>query len=293
MRTPLALLSTLVLGITQSVVPLAGQGAGPLHLDVYTADSNAFGVTSTLISGRTEAILVDAQFRISDARKLADRVGATGRRLKAIIVTHPHPDHYFGLGTLLDRFPGTPVYISAAGARDFAEHAKAKIAQWTPIYGAEVPRAVPTPQPLPSERFTVDGQAVEVIADLQGDELVRSNSVLWVPSLRAPIAGDVVFLETHVWLAESNTQTRQAWLASLRRLSALRPEIVVPGHKRSADLPNDPASLRFTAQYIEDFEAAQAVATNADSLMAAVHRKYPNLGLPIILTLAAKAAFPN
>lgn len=293
MRVSFALLGMLVLGTTGVGARLTARGAAPLNFEVYTADSNGFAVTSTLIYGRTEAILVDAQFRISDARRLADRVAATGRRLKAIVLTHPHPDHYFGLGTLLERFPGTPVYISAAGARGFAERAQAKIAQWTPIYGAEMPRAVPTPQPLPSERLTVDGQAVEVIADLQGDELVRSNSVLWVPSLRALIAGDVVFQETHVWLAESNAQTRQAWLASLRRLSALRPEIVVPGHKRSADLPNDPAALAFTARYITDFEAARAAASNADSLVAAVQRKYPALGLPIVLTFAAKAAFPN
>ena len=288
-------LTKLGLMITGLVAPSPGQtpGAAPLQLEVYTADSNAFSVTSTLIYGRTEVILVDAQFRTSDARRLADRVAATGRRLKAIIVTHPHPDHYFGLATLLERFPGTPVYISAAGARGFPEAATAKIAQWAPLYGAEMPSQVPTPQVPPTEPLTVDGQAIEVIADLQGDELVKSNSVVWVPSLRALIAGDVVFQGTHVWLAESNAETRQAWLGSLRRLGALQPNIVVPGHKRSGDLPNSSDALAFTSQYITDFDAAKAVSNNADSLVAAVQRKYPTLGLPLILTFAAKAAFPN
>ena len=292
MRSSLAILGLLITGL---VAPSPGQapGAAPLQLEVYTADSNAFSVTSTLIYGQTEMILVDAQFQISDARRLADRVVATGRRLKAIIVTHPHPDHYFGLATLLERFAGTPVYISAAGARGFAEAATAKIAQWTPIYGAEMPSRVPTPQVLPNEPLTVDGQAIEVIADLQGDELVKSNSVVWVPSLRALIAGDVVFQGTHVWLAESNAESRQAGHGSLRRLSALPPEIVVPGHKRSGDLPNSPDALAFTSQYIIDFDAAKAESNNADALVAAVQRNYPTLGLPLILTFAANAAFPN
>ncbi len=292
MRRSLAILALLMTGLASTSLGQA-PGAAPLQLEVYTADSNAFGVTSTLVYGRTEVILVDAQFRISDARRLADRVAATGRRLKAIIVTHPHPDHYFGLATVLERFPGTPVFISAAGARGFPEAATAKIAQWTPVYGAEMPSRVPTPQVLPSEPLVVDGQAIEVIVDLQGDELVKSNSVVWVPSLRAVIAGDLVFQDTHVWLAESNAETRQAWLGSLRRLGALQPVIVVPGHKRSGDLPNSPDALDFTSQYITDFDVANAVSNNADSLVAAVQRKYPTLGLPIILTIAAKAAFPN
>ena len=71
-------------------------------------------MTSTLIYGDTEAILVDTQFRISDAEKLADRIAAKGRRLKAILVTHPHFDHFYGASVLLRRFPGTPVYASAS-----------------------------------------------------------------------------------------------------------------------------------------------------------------------------------
>src|SRR5579863_1748945 len=86
----------------------------PLSLEVYTADDKGIGVTSTLIYGEHEAILVDTQFRISDASKLADLIAAKGRRLTAILISHPHFDHYFGAAVLLKRFPGTPVYASAS-----------------------------------------------------------------------------------------------------------------------------------------------------------------------------------
>jgi len=59
-----------------------------LHLDVFIGEADSWGVTSTLIYGKSEAILVDSQLRISQAKKLADQVAATGRRLKAIIITH-------------------------------------------------------------------------------------------------------------------------------------------------------------------------------------------------------------
>jgi hypothetical protein len=53
------------------------------------------------------------------------------------------------------------------------------------------------------------------------------------------------------------------------------------------------AALAFTSQYITDFDAAKAASNNADSLVAAVQRKHPRLSLPLILTFAANAAFPN
>ena len=93
---------------------MARSESTPLALDIYTADTQGIGVTSTLIYGDHEAILVDTQFRISDAEKLADRIAAKGRRLKAILVTHPHFDHFYGASVLLKRFPGTPVYASAS-----------------------------------------------------------------------------------------------------------------------------------------------------------------------------------
>ena len=64
-------------------------GRETLHLDVFIGAADSWDVTSTLIYGKSEAILVDCQFRISQAKKLADQVAARGRRLKAIIVTHP------------------------------------------------------------------------------------------------------------------------------------------------------------------------------------------------------------
>jgi hypothetical protein len=52
-----------------------------LRLDVFIGAADSWDVTSTLIYGKSEAILVDCQFRISQAKKLADQVTARGRRL--------------------------------------------------------------------------------------------------------------------------------------------------------------------------------------------------------------------
>ena len=60
---------------------------------------------STLIYGVRDAVLVDAFMAVKQANALADWVAARGKNLTTIYITHGHGDHWFGVGTLLERFP--------------------------------------------------------------------------------------------------------------------------------------------------------------------------------------------
>src|SRR5262249_18347377 len=62
-------------------------------------------ITATLIYGIQDAVLVDAFLTAKQASALADWVASKGRTLRTIYITHGHGDHWFGIGTLLERFP--------------------------------------------------------------------------------------------------------------------------------------------------------------------------------------------
>src|SRR5580704_6241365 len=62
-------------------------------------------ISSTLIYGKRDAVLVDAFITVDQADALVDWVEASGKNLTTIYVTHGHGDHFFGIGALLDRFP--------------------------------------------------------------------------------------------------------------------------------------------------------------------------------------------
>lgn len=210
------------------------------------------------------------------------------------MVTHGHPDHYFGTAVLTRRFPGTPVYATPETIAEIARTVATKVDTWTPVYGAaEIPTVAELPaiKPLPARPLSVDGQRVEVRGVFQGDVLQESNSAVWIPSTRTLVAGDLVYNQTHVWLAESNQQSRRGWLRTLRVLRGWAPAVVVAGHKNSADLPDSPGSLSYTSRYIQHFEATRASSTDADGLVATMTALYPDSGLPIILQLAAEAAY--
>src|SRR5947209_12020681 len=62
-------------------------------------------ISSTLISGERDAVLVDTPISVEQARALANWIGASGKNLTTIYATHGHGDHFFGTSTVLERFP--------------------------------------------------------------------------------------------------------------------------------------------------------------------------------------------
>ena len=62
-------------------------------------------ISSTLISGERDAVLVDTPITVEQARALTDWVASTGKNLRTIYATHGHGDHFFGTSTVLERFP--------------------------------------------------------------------------------------------------------------------------------------------------------------------------------------------
>jgi glyoxylase-like metal-dependent hydrolase (beta-lactamase superfamily II) len=284
------LIGTRLLWKPQSALASAPEA---LHIEVFAGDDDSWGVTSTLVYGKTEALLIDGQFRNSQAAKLAARIAATGLRLKAIIITHPDDDHYMGMAVLHDRFPDAPIYMTAAALDEFRQTSGKYLASQKAKAPSETPASLPEPAVLAATLFLIDGEAVEIIKDFQGDVLKPMNSFVWIPSLQTVIAGDIVFNGVHPWLADSTPQTRDAWLHSLQLVSALHPRVVVAGHKGDQAFPDSPEAIEFMRRYLTDFGAAARSSSTADELVAVMKRKYPKLAQEKFLAFAAKAALPS
>jgi glyoxylase-like metal-dependent hydrolase (beta-lactamase superfamily II) len=108
--------------------------AAELTLDVYNPGEAAiFPVSSVLVSGAKDAILVDAQFGKSQAEHLVQKIRASGKHLTTIYISHGDPDYYFGLDTLTAAFPDAKVLAPASGGRPHQRHRRRQ----TGVLGSE------------------------------------------------------------------------------------------------------------------------------------------------------------
>lgn len=261
-----------------------------LSTQVYVSAPEAFSATSTLIMGESSAILVDAQFTISEGAKVAEWIADTGKQLQAIYVTHAHPDHYFGLVSVLERFPGTPVYTKPVVREHIEVHAPKDLAEWKPIYGAELPDQPVFPEALDADFLTLEGHRIDIVSLKQGD--MEDVTVLHIPEIETVITGDVTYRGMHAWLAETDKEGRTAWLASLEQIKALAPRTVIAGHKEPS-LSDDPAVLDDTAAYIRKFEELLPQNADAEALFAAMKQAFPDLTGDVVLQFSTQAAYPS
>lgn len=257
----------------------------PLSLQVYNADAGSFHVNAVLVSGKTDAVLLDTGFTRADALRIAGMVLDSKKTLKTIYISQADPDFYFGVGLLKQFFPQARVVATAPTLKKMAATLPTKLQVWGPRLGANAPQAVPLPEALATPVIELEGETLEV----RGlEDALPGRSYVWIPSLRTIAGGVNVFAGLHVWTADSQTaQERADWRAKLGAMAALQPLRVIPGHSR-AGAPQDAAQLRWTQDYLAHFETELGKAANAAALVGAMQQAYPDAGLAIALDIGAK-----
>src|ERR1043166_8740601 len=91
-----------------------------LTLKVHTGKGQTgYDVNSTMVMGEKEMIVIDPQFSLSEAHKLAAEILESKKTLTTIYSTHAHPDHLFGVAVLKQAFPDAkyvalPAVVAAA-----------------------------------------------------------------------------------------------------------------------------------------------------------------------------------
>src|SRR6266566_9907006 len=232
-------------------------------------------MASTLIYGMRDAVLVDAFMTVKQANALADWLAAKGKNLTTIYITHGHGDHWFGLGTLLQRFPNARAVATPDAVK--VMHGNASPEALEGAWKAGFPGQIP-------DRLVMAEELNGNVIDLEGHELVvvelghtdtDDTTCLNVPSIGLVVAGDAAYNDVHLYLVESNPQTRREWIAALDKIEALNPHAVVASHKRPEN-EDDPRIIEETRQYIRDFDRLAETTTTAQELYDKMLELYPN-----------------
>lgn len=265
------------------VLASASASAATLQLQTYNPqEKGIFAVSSTLVSGPTEAILFDAQFSTQDGEKLAEMIKKSGKTLKKIVITSGDPDFYFGLEPIVKAWPDVKVVAAPAVVKHIQQTHDAKLKYWGPQMKQGAPDKVVVPEVTHQTRFSVDGEVLE----LRHPE--QYAAYIWIPSASTILGGTALSSGIHVWTADTQTvQSRAEWRHILTEMQTLNAKNVIPGHYLGAR-PAGSRAVDFTLNYLKSFEAALAQHKTSAQVITAMKAAWPKLAEPASLELSAK-----
>jgi glyoxylase-like metal-dependent hydrolase (beta-lactamase superfamily II) len=243
--------------------------------------------TSVLVTGETEALVVDAAFTRADGHRIVAAVLDSGRTLGTVVISAGDPDFYFGGEVIADAFPGARFVAPDDVIHHIRASFEGKLKAWAHL-GANLPTRLVEIEELTGSILTVDGVPIEVRRG--SDQLGDRAWYLWEPASRSLFGGVMLFEGLHVWTADTATRALRAeWVRVLDDLLDLAPSYVVAGH-RAAGAPTDATAIRHTRAYLERFEALAATSPDGATLEAALITAYPDAGLAIAAGLGSKVA---
>ncbi|MET0292880.1 MAG: MBL fold metallo-hydrolase [Steroidobacteraceae bacterium] len=282
--------SLLVVALAFIGLSQAAYAQSKLSLTVFTGQGfNGYDVNSTIVEGEKELLVIDAQFSLSSAHRLTAQLLEMNKPLTTIYITHPHPDHLFGLAVLKQAFPQARVLAIAPTAGAVAAAWPNRQKFWAPTYGNNIPGPEPViPEALTTSSLSFEGHTFPITGPVGGSD-GPGNSFVYIPELKAVVTGDIVF--DHVYFGVTKDKNREEWLKSIDQILALKPAMVIPGHE-GPKATRSVKSIDWMKKYIADWEANVAKAKDAEDMKKRLLKQYPGLGMDFTIDQRIAAWFP-
>src|ERR1700675_2705845 len=233
-------------------------------------------ISSTLISGERDAVLVDTPITVEQARALANWLAVRGKNLTTIYATHGHGDHFFGTNTVLERFPNARFVARPEVIKIMRQQASPESLAtfWSPRFPGQISSHLAIAEELSGNVINLEGH--DLVSVPLGFTDTASTTCLHVPSIGLIVAGDAAYNGVHLHLSESPDQEkRQEWIGALDKMESLKPGAVIAGHKRVGNV-DSPKILGETRRYIRDFARLAMRTTTARELYDEMLKLYPD-----------------
>ena len=275
-------LKKIALSAALTVIALSGEAKG-LALKVYNPGTSAiFPVTSTIVYGKKDAALIDAQFQKQYAEQVVKEIKDMKKNLKYVFVSYHDPDYYFGLDVIHKAFPEAKIISTAQTAYLIEASKDMKLGVWKEQLGADAPDTLIVPEVVDSLP-SIEGNALEIKYNKDDS----AHPFVWIPSLKTIVGGGSVTEGGHIWMADTQGDKGiERWQQVIATMKQLEPATVVPAHFVSSD--DKPQVLDFVEKYLADYRQAAAKSNNAAELTAAMEKAWPQLPGKYNLVFGAK-----
>ncbi|MBT8429059.1 MAG: MBL fold metallo-hydrolase [Gammaproteobacteria bacterium] len=257
-----------------------------LNIDVYYGEFMPWS-NSVVLEGPNELLLIDAQFLKPDAAQVVQMLKAKGKPLAGILITHSHPDHVWGAATVVEAFPGTPVYARADIAREIDLEFRARQLRMLPLGADKIPTDLPPITPLVGEVFTFDNQDIQIM-DLLPAETANSTA-FYVPESKTLLAGDLLYNHCHYYIG-AGLNRPELWIDAIEDArSRVAIETVIPGHGAKGGMEIFDQGL----EYLDFYRSVAPPMTSQIDIIAAIKERYPDLHMEGVLYLTREPAITH
>jgi glyoxylase-like metal-dependent hydrolase (beta-lactamase superfamily II) len=262
-------------------------GQHGFSIKVFTSPDDQFWNNSVIVEGEHEVMLVDAQLTKTSAEEVLQQIQETHKPLSIVYITHEHADHFLGLEVFREAYPRVRIIANSEVVDRINKVYQEKIDKWKKILGSGATSHVVAIENFDGKLIKFESAKIEVLKNIQGD--TDENTMLWIPGQRILIAGDVLFNDMHVYIAETDSKARGKWLNSLQKIRELKPSVVIPGHSKVGASLDASTAVDFTENYLLAFEEELRKAKDPDSLINAMKGRFPSADFTLALERGAKA----
>ena len=214
-----------------------------------------YGSNITCIATKEGLIFVDASLFTEVAAKFRkDMEAKYQKKTLALLLSHAHTDHFFGMGAFSD----VPVFLASSGREYFEQQLGVDYASRVAGYERVFPRFG---EALKTARLFMPGVWFEKEMQFgSGENMLRvhntgghslCSSYAYLPSQRVLVAGDNVQVDAYPYFGDP-TGEMDTWIKTLKGWEAMPIGVVCPGHGR----PVDRAYLTSVRIFFEDLVAA-------------------------------------
>ena len=245
-------------------------------------------ISSTLISGKRDAVLVDTAITVDQNQKLVHWIAESGKNLTAIYATHGHGDHFFSVNTIQTKFPKARFVATREAIAVMRKQASVPVVDsyWKPRFPGQIDSTLVIADELKGGVLELEGEQLMSIP--LGHTDTDSTTCLHVPSIGLAVCGDALYNDVHLHLGESNAEGRKEWIAALDMIESLKPVAAIAGHKRPG-APDTPNNIEATRKYIRDFDRIASHTKTALDLYNEMLAIYPERVNPAVLWYSAQA----
>jgi glyoxylase-like metal-dependent hydrolase (beta-lactamase superfamily II) len=251
-----------------------------LRIHSYQAPETGVFANTQILETTNRLIVVDTQFLRAHAEEVRRYADYLGKPIDRVIVTHSHPDHWFGN----EWYPGIPVHALPEVTEEVRQAGDAMIQR----YGAAFGDAITKEKVLPTHTIrtgpdTIDGLRLEY-TKIDGTES-SVNLVVELPGQRALVGQDILYNRVHAFLRQKDLGS---WRTTIRRFMQQPYDLVLAGH----GLPGNMQVLADLERYLTDAQLALTKSTDIQSLKTMLKQMYPYYQGESILDISGGYLYP-